>query len=449
MLESLNQDQRKKNIKEVKTFSVPLDLETTKEEIIIPTESITQPSKEEIINKAINLHQQGNISEATRYYQLLINQGFKDHRIFSNYGAILKSLDKLQEAELYTQKAIELKPDLAELHINMATIMKGLGKLKDAELSIRKAIKIKPDFVEAKINLNDLSMKQVPRWHIRMINDYERNNAYLKAIKCAMKDNKYVLEIGTGSGILSMMAIDAGATKVVTCENNKSIFDVAKKIISKNGYQEQIKIINKNSKELNIGTDLSQRADLIISEIFSSEFVGEGIQSSIVDAEKRLLKEGGKMIPEAGEIKLALLQRNSKVENVCFTGIVHEYDLSDFNQITGSKFTEKVDHSNISFLSNDNIAFSFDFYSKNIIKKKEKIIKIVVSESGICLGLITWMKINLYENIYYENNPSSSNESHWATPIYTFDKPLKVSKGEIIKIKATLLEDKVWFELIQ
>ena len=198
----------------------------------------------------------------------------------------------------------------------MATIMKGLGKLKDAELSLRKAIKIKPDFVEAKINLNDLSMKQVPRWHIRMINDYERNNAYLKAIKCAMKDNKYVLEIGTGSGILSMMAIDAGATKVVTCENNKSIFDVAKKIISKNGYQEQIKIINKNSKELNIGTDLSQRADLIISEIFSSEFVGEGIQSSIVDAEKRLLKEGGKMIPEAGEIKLALLQRNSKVENV-------------------------------------------------------------------------------------------------------------------------------------
>ena len=30
----------------------------------------------------------------------------------------------------------------------------------------------------------------------------------------------------------------------------------------------------------------------------------------------------------------------------------------------------------------------------------------------------------------------------------TFQKPLEVSKGDIIRIKATLLEDKVWFELI-
>ena len=30
-----------------------------------------------------------------------------------------------------------------------------------------------------------------------------------------------------------------------------------------------------------------------------------------------------------------------------------------------------------------------------------------------------------------------------------FKKPLKVSKGDIVNIKATLLEDKVWFELVE
>lgn len=323
-----------------------------------------------------------------------------------------------------------------------------VGKLKEASLSIKKTIQLNPNLVEAKINLNAISVKEVPRWHIRMINDYERNNAYLKAIKSAIKYNEYVLEIGTGAGLLSMMAIDAGAKKVITCETNKTISAIAKKIITKNGYQEKITVISKKSTELNVENDLSQKADLIISEIFSSEFVGEGIQSSILDAKNRLLKEDGKMIPEAGEIKLALLQRNSKIEDLCFTGIVNGYDLSDFNQVTGNKFTDKVNHLNVAFLSNVNTAFSFDFYSQNIIKRKEKIIKITVSKSGICLGLITWIKVNLYQNIYLENNPSCFNNSHWSTPIYTFEKPLKVSKGDIISIKATLLEDKVWFELI-
>ena len=324
-----------------------------------------------------------------------------------------------------------------------------LGKLKEASLSIKKTIQLNPDLIEAKINLNAISVKEVPRWHIPMINDDERNNAYLKAIKSAIKHNEYVLEIGTGAGLLSMMAIDAGAKKVITCETNKTIAEIAKKIIKKNGFQEQIKVISKKSTELNVENDLSQQADLIISEIFSSEFVGEGIQSSILDAKNRLLKEDGKMIPEAGEIKLALLQRNSKIEDLCYTGIVNGYDLSDFNQVTGNKFTDKVNHLNISFLSNVNTAFSFDFYSQKIIKRKEKIIKIKVSKSGICLGLITWIKVNLYRNIYLENNPSCFSNSHWSTPIYTFEKPLKVSKGDIISIKATLLEDKIWFELIK
>ena len=39
------------------------------------------------------------ISEAIKYYQLFINQGGRDHRVFSNYGVILINLGKLKEAE--------------------------------------------------------------------------------------------------------------------------------------------------------------------------------------------------------------------------------------------------------------------------------------------------------------------------------------------------------------
>ena len=68
-------------------------------------------SKEQIISQAFKFHSQGNISEAARYYQYFIDQGLIDHRVLSNYGVILKDLGKLQEAELSTRKAIELKPN--------------------------------------------------------------------------------------------------------------------------------------------------------------------------------------------------------------------------------------------------------------------------------------------------------------------------------------------------
>ena len=95
----------------------------------------SKPSKDQIINQAFKFHSQGNISEAAKYYQLFINQGGRDHRVFSNYGVILKSLGKLKDAELSYRKAIEIKPDYAETHYNLGIILKDLGKLKEAELS--------------------------------------------------------------------------------------------------------------------------------------------------------------------------------------------------------------------------------------------------------------------------------------------------------------------------
>ena len=113
-------------------------------------------SKEEIINQAFNFHSQGNIAQAAKYYQSLINEGIKDYRVFLNYGIILKNIGKLQEAELSTRKAIEVQPEFAEGHLNLGNILKDLGKLHNAESSYRKAIKIKPDYAKAHSNLGNI-----------------------------------------------------------------------------------------------------------------------------------------------------------------------------------------------------------------------------------------------------------------------------------------------------
>tara|TARA_B100000161_G_scaffold162011_1_gene115477 strand:+ start:688 stop:858 length:171 start_codon:yes stop_codon:yes gene_type:complete len=54
------------------------------------------------------------------------------------------------------------------------------------------------------------------------------------------------------------------------------------------------------------------------------------------------------------------------------------------------------------------------------------------------------MSVKLYEDIQYENIPGDVS-SHWSTPIYLFDKPIKIRVGDRVSIKAFLGKDSVWF----
>ena len=178
-MDSSNQEEeKKKNITELKTFPVPFSLIENQENITITTNTPSKPSKEQIINQAFKFHSEGNIQEASKYYQYFLNQGFKDHRVFFNYGVILKSLGKLQEAELLYRKAIELNPDLAEAHSNLGRILKNLGKLQDAELSARKAIELNPDLDKAHSNLGDILLKKGK--HIEAIKHIKEGTGFIE-----------------------------------------------------------------------------------------------------------------------------------------------------------------------------------------------------------------------------------------------------------------------------
>ena len=113
----------------------------------------TKQYHHQILNNALKNHSNGNISQAGKCYQYLIDNGFEDTRVFNNYGMILIRLGKLKDAELSIRKAIELNPNFAKAYVSLGTILKELGKAKDAELSIRKAIELNSKDAEAHSNL--------------------------------------------------------------------------------------------------------------------------------------------------------------------------------------------------------------------------------------------------------------------------------------------------------
>ena len=113
-------------------------------------------NKEKILNNALKYHAKGDVTEALKYYQYYIDQGFNNHIVFSNYAVILKDLGKLKEAEILLRKAIELNPQYVIAYSNLAGILINLGKLQEAESLLRKAIKLKPDNAVSYSNLGGI-----------------------------------------------------------------------------------------------------------------------------------------------------------------------------------------------------------------------------------------------------------------------------------------------------
>ena len=387
--------------------------------------------------------QSGRNSEAVNANQTAVKLSPQDAEAYNSLGTTLKELGRLDEAEASYNQAIALKPDYAKAYSNLGVTLKELGRLDKSIESLEQAIELNPDYTEARMNLNSVNSSAVPAWHFSMMNDEVRNKAYSDALKLAVGDGDVVLDIGTGSGLLSLMAAASGAAKVITCETSRTIAETAKEIIDINGYSEKISVLNKKSTDLMVGVDLPQRADLIISEVLSSEFVGEGVRTTILHAHKRLLKKGGRMIPQSGKIRIALIDSSPEILNNTSVASVRGFDLSKFNSISQSKFSLKLRDDPL-LLSNPEDAFSINLYDGSEVVGEEKIIKLRVNQNGLCVGLIQWIWIHLYKEIEYENKPGK-NDSHWTTPIYLFDEPVVANIGDVLEIKAVLGEDYVWF----
>ena len=102
-------------------------------------------SIENIVNKAIQLHFKGNITEAIKYYQYCLNLGVNDCRIFTNYASILKDMGRLKESEMLTRKAIKINPKFLNAYYNLGSILIDLGNYKEAEIYTRKGIELNPN----------------------------------------------------------------------------------------------------------------------------------------------------------------------------------------------------------------------------------------------------------------------------------------------------------------
>src|SRR6185437_11750421 len=134
------------------------------------------------------------------------------------------------------------------------------------------------------------SQLSVHRW---MLRDRVRNEAYRQAIARAVKPGDVVLDIGAGTGLLSVFAAQAGAATVYAVERTP-IAVIAERMMKSNGVDGRVAVVHGDLEDI----DLPEKVDAIVSEWMGGLGVDENMLAPVVMARNRWLKPGGKMLPE-------------------------------------------------------------------------------------------------------------------------------------------------------
>jgi protein arginine N-methyltransferase 1 len=125
-----------------------------------------------------------------------------------------------------------------------------------------------------------------------MIGDDARVAKYIEALRSAVKPGSVVLDIGTGTGVLSLVACRLGARRVFAVEPD-DVIELARRIAAANGMEGRIEFIQGLSTQI----DLPERADVIVAEIHGILPLFQKSVATLIDARRRLLAPGGIMIP--------------------------------------------------------------------------------------------------------------------------------------------------------
>lgn len=379
-------------------------------------------------------YRQGQSQAALPFLQRAAASGRGSARAFSNLGAVLNELGDLDQAISAYHRAIDLDPANPWPLNNLGVLYRARGRIDAAIESFRRALSIKPDFADAQVNLRLIYSMIVPQWHFAMLNDTARNDAYEAAIRRAVP-GKRVLEIGTGAGLLAMMAAKAGAAAVDSCEAVGVIAREAASIVARNGFADRIRIIPKHSTGIAVGRDIAARADVLITETFSSNLLDEAILPSLEHAHRHLLTEQATIVPRAASA-MGFLIGGEAVGGMLSAGQIKGFDLAPFNEFAPPRLVVPLGGVAFDAFSPDVELLRFDLTEAEF-RMGGREIAFPVTGSGLCHGVAQWIRLDLDDGVQYSNRPGGQGgNSHWPNIIYRFPTPLMVSAGETVRVFA-------------
>jgi len=168
--------------------------------------------------------------------------------------------------------------------------------------------------------------------HEEMLKDEVRTRTYQMAVlnNAHLFEGKTVLDVGCGTGVLSMFCAQAGAAHVYGIDCS-SIIDQAEQIVSRNGFADKISLIKGKVEEVELPVD---KVDIIISEWMGYFLLYESMLDTVLFARDKWLAPGGLMFPDKAVMYLCAIEdAQVKHDRIDFWDNVYGFDMTPLKEI--------------------------------------------------------------------------------------------------------------------
>lgn len=301
-----------------------------------------------------------------------------------------------------------------------------------------------------------------------MLNDKDRCSKYEAAISALLKKwpGSRVLDIGSGTGLLAMLAARAGASHVDAVEMFQPLADLSCRIIRDNQLHDRIAIHASKSTELvagvgeqyTPGAHIQQKADILVTEIFDSALLGEACLPVIAHAWEHLLKKSALVIPAKATLSGVLLSSDflTKFHDLGADFPFHRGQSARNCQSSGKgipmHFENLKEGKDYEIISEQFDIFEFDFSEKSSLSLEQtKALTVSRIKQGLPCAVLTWWELDLAGDgtVCYSSKPGIENwQDHWLPVVYPLPaRACGADQQEHIYLTASHDQLSVWFAL--
>lgn len=266
--------------------------------------------------------------------------------------------------------------------------------------------------------------------HRLFLSDRPRIDAFRRAIHTTIRPGDIVIDLGCGTGILGLMACEAGAARVYAIDGSGMI-EIARAIARANGFAERIVHVAGHSADIT----LPERADALVFDQIGRLGFDAGLLDFGVDARRRLLKPGAAIVP--GPVVLHFAAASSPVmrANIDFwRGTPAGIDASAaLPTALNSGYPSNPE--DIELLSEAAPSMTLDAATWNDETLSSRI-RLRASRSGTADGLAGWFVADLAPGVTMTNAPDAPHRINRRFAFLPFSHPIDLAAGE--ELVATL-----------
>ena len=271
------------------------------------------------------------------------------------------------------------------------------------------------------------------RNHESMLQDKVRCRAFQDALYEAVTPDSVVLDIGAGTGILSIFAAQAGARQVYAVERSP-VAQCAKQIVSDNDLTHCVEVLQGDMETL----DLPEKVDVIVSEWLGGYAIDENLLPIVIQARDRWLKPGGIMIPGTTTSWLAPAYDAYLEDEINFWySRPYGVDLSVLGDDAQRRTESTCNHIAPENLPCEGqLMWTIDSHTCTLARSRgvfETKLEFVSEQDGAVNVLATWFETTSAGHVVLSNGPAYP-DTHWGRTVFAIGKTVPVKKGTRIKV---------------